>query len=85
MHSLQARSVTKPLRRRLPPAAVDLLLLVLQCLFLAVFVSIGAYMLLSGSPRQALPLVALAIAVQPFVKLPSFAWLGLVAFGLALA
>lgn len=84
MRSLQERPVTKPPRRRLPPAVVDLLLLALRCLLCLVFVSFGTYMVMRGSPRHAFPLYVLAIAVQPFVELPPFVWLGLVAFGLAL-
>ena len=84
MHLLERPAVKSP-QRRLPPAVVDLLLLALQCLFFLVFVLLGLYLLMTGSPCHALPLFVLAIAVNPFVKLPPFVWLGLVAFGLALS
>jgi len=73
-------------RQRSPvPPVLDRLLLLLQCLLCLLFTTGGVYLAVSGSPRHALPLFALAIAVNPFVKLPTPLWLGLVAFGLALA
>lgn len=85
MRSLLEQPVTRPSRRRLPSSLVDWLLLVLQCLFCLVFASIGTCIAMSGSPRYALPLLALAIAANPLLKLPPFVWLGLIALGLALA